>query len=78
MRPSLASVSAPRTSGSAILVVLIVLAIMSILLVANGRTAWQLHQELRIIEQQQIKRCTAISGNPRPKPMPIIPAPAEP
>ena len=42
-------------SGSAILVVLTVLALMSVLLIANGRVVWQLNGELRLLEKRQLQ-----------------------
>jgi hypothetical protein len=46
----------PRCRGSSILVVLVLLAAMGIILVANNTTLFWLKQEIIRVEQQQIKR----------------------
>lgn len=58
-QPLLGVSSRRRTQGSALFVILLVLAIMTVLLTANGRVVWLLREEIRIVEKQQIKRWSA-------------------
>lgn len=55
----------PARSGSAILVVLTVLAFMTILLVANGRVVWQLNRDLRLVEKRQLNHWSRVAAQPR-------------
>jgi hypothetical protein len=43
-------------SGSAVLVVVILLGIMTTLVVANSRTLYYLHRDLKVTEQKQQRR----------------------
>ena len=47
-----------RERGSAVIVVLALLAIITVYVVANSRTLFHLKSELKLIEQQQLKKFT--------------------
>jgi hypothetical protein len=50
-------------SGSATVVFIALLAIMCILITANGNALFRLHREVKFLEQQQIKRLNASQTN---------------
>ena len=75
MKPQVTNRRTSRTSGSAIVMILAVLAIMMILIAANSRTAWLLHQELRLIEHRQVSRW-AVAPTNSPASLPDTNAPA--
>ena len=52
-----------RQNGSAVLVFITLLAIMVILVTANSKALFYLHQETKLLEQQQIKRLNASQTN---------------
>lgn len=52
-----------RQRGTAVVVLLAMLAIMMILVAANGRTIFHLQRELRLIERQQVQRLNAAQTN---------------
>jgi len=52
-----------RERGSAVAVLLVMLAIMLILVAANGKTLLHLQKELRFIERQQTQRLNAAQTN---------------
>ena len=58
--------------GSAVAVLLVMLAIMLILVAANGKTLLHLQKELRFIERQQTQRLNAAQTNA----IVVIPPPA--
>ncbi len=68
-----------RQRGTAVVVLLAMLAIMMILVAANGRTIFHLQRELRLIERQQVQRLNAAQTNavivlpPAGAPMPSAP-----
>jgi hypothetical protein len=67
----------PRERGSATLVVMVLLFLMAALALGNNRTLRQLHQELNLIEQRQLRNL-----DPAHQPQAIgpiaIPAPTNP
>lgn len=68
---SATALSRARQRGSAVAVLLVMLAIMLILVAANGKTLLHLQKELRFIERQQTQRLNAAQTNaivvaPRP------------
>ena len=68
-----------RQRGSAVAVLLVMLAIMLILVAANGKTLLHLHKELKFIERQQTQRLNAARTNAvLVVPPPGIPAPHAP
>ena len=68
-----------RERGSAVAVLLVMLAIMLILVAANGKTLLHLQKELRFIERQQTLRLNAAQTNAVVVvPPPGVPAPQEP
>lgn len=52
-----------RQNGSAVLVFIILLTIMMILATANSKALFRLHQEIKLLEQQQVKRLNAAQTN---------------
>jgi hypothetical protein len=52
-----------RQSGSAVLIFITLLAIMLMLIAANGSALLHLHRELKLLDQRQIKRLTASQTN---------------
>lgn len=49
--------------GMVTLVFIALLAIMLLLVMANGKSLFQLHREIKLLEQQQIKRLNASQTN---------------
>jgi Tfp pilus assembly protein FimT len=49
--------------GMATLVFIALLAIMLLLVAANGKSLFQLHREIKLLEQQQIKQLNAAQTN---------------
>ena len=75
------SATAPhaRERGSAVVVLLALLAIMLILVAANGKTLLNLQKELRLIERQQLLRLhTAQTNAPYTATPPGDPPPKQP
>jgi hypothetical protein len=64
-RPSGTNTTAPkRSEGGMITVVFIaLLAIMVMLITVNGKTLFRLHREVKLLEQQQIKRLNGVPTN---------------
>jgi hypothetical protein len=65
-------------SGSAVVIFLALLAIMLVLVAANGRTLLLLKKDLRLIEQRQVQRLersqtNAVSQAPTPASTPVTP-----
>ena len=56
---SLNSRPQPPEAGMAVLIFISLLAIMVILVMAELRSVFQLHREVKFLEQQQIKRLSA-------------------
>lgn len=55
----------PRNQGGmATLVFIILLAIMTILITAETRSVYVLHRDVKILEQQQLKRLNGSPTNP--------------
>jgi hypothetical protein len=52
-----------RQSGSAVLIFITLLAIMLMLIAANGSALLHLHRELKLLDQRQIKHLTASQTN---------------
>ena len=52
-----------RQSGSAVLLFITLLAIMLMLITANGSALLHLHRELKLLDQRQIKRLNASQTN---------------
>lgn len=52
-----------RQSGSAVLIFITLLAIMLMLIAANGSALLHLHRELKLLDQRQIKRLNASQTN---------------
>jgi type II secretory pathway component PulK len=52
-----------RQNGSAVLVFITLLAIMVILVTANSKALFYLHQETKLLERQQVKRLNASQTN---------------
>jgi len=50
-------------NGSATLIFIALLAIMLLLVVANGKSLFHLHREIKLLEQKQIKRLNASQTN---------------
>jgi hypothetical protein len=50
-------------SGSATVIFIALLAIMLILVMANGKSLFILHREVKLLEQQQVKRLDASQTN---------------
>ena len=50
----------PRPHGSAVVVMLVILAILGIFVVANAKRLHQLTQELKIVERRQMERFHAV------------------
>lgn len=67
----------PRERGSATLVVLVLLFLMAALALGNNRTLRQLHQELNLIEQRQLRNLDP-AHQPRAIERITIPAPTNP
>ena len=66
-----------RQSGSAVLVVFMVLAVMGVLILCNNRILYSLKQDLRFVEEkQQQKFAPATSPANAPKTSRTAPAPA--
>ena len=66
-----------RQSGSAVLVVFMVLAVMGVLILCNNRILYSLKQDLRFVEEkQQQKFAPATSPANASKASPPAPAPA--
>ncbi|MFZ0827275.1 MAG: hypothetical protein WAO02_07615 [Verrucomicrobiia bacterium] len=53
-----------RKDGSATVVFIALLAIMMMLVTAEGRALFQLHREVKLLEQQQIKRLNNSQTDP--------------
>jgi integral membrane sensor domain MASE1 len=49
--------------GMATVVFIALLAIMVILITANGKALFRLHREIKLVEQQQVKRLNASQTN---------------
>ncbi|MCL4177597.1 MAG: hypothetical protein KJ072_07595 [Verrucomicrobia bacterium] len=67
----------PRERGSATLVVLVLLFLMAALALGNNRTLRQLHQELNLIEQRQLRNLDTAHKPQAIDPI-TIPAPTNP
>ena len=66
-----------RQSGSAVLVVLTLLAVMGVLIICNNRILYSLKQDLRFVaEKQQLKFAPAAFPTNAPKASRPAPAPA--
>jgi hypothetical protein len=65
------SPAACRRSGSAVIVVLALLAIMLIYVTANLRTLHSLGGELRLLENRQVQRLQKSAAATRPAPVPV-------
>lgn len=52
-----------RQNGSAVLVFIMLLAVMLILVTANSKALFHLHQEIKLLEQRQVKRLNASQTN---------------
>ncbi len=52
-----------RQNGSAVLLFITLLAIMLMLITANGSALLHLHRELKLLDQRQIKRLNASQTN---------------
>ena len=55
----------PRQRGTAVLLMLFLMAILMLLVASNVRTLIQLKQELRLVERKQMKRLETNSGRER-------------
>lgn len=76
---STAAILRARQRGSAVAVLLVMLAIMLILVAANGKALLHLQKELKFIERQQTRRLNAAQTNAVVVvPPPGVPAPQEP
>jgi len=65
----------PARSGSAVVVILAMLAIMAILVASNTRTVNWLRAEVRLVDQRQIARLAASATNEVTHPL-LNPSPA--
>ena len=66
---------ASSESGSAVLIVFVVVGIMLILTLGNTRTVSALDKELRLIEQRQTNRWVNVATNQMPRvAVPVVPA----
>ena len=63
-----------RQNGSAVLVFITLLAIMVILVTANSKALFRLHQEIKLLEQRQVKRLNASQTNT----VAVVKSPAKP
>ncbi len=72
MKLQIASPHSPRRqAGSAVLIVFMLLAVMGVFIVVNNRILYSLKQELKLIEQKQLRKfattnavANAVGSNP--------------
>ena len=64
----------PRQNGSAVLLFITLLAIMVILVTANSKALFCLHQEIKLLEQRQVERLNTSQTNT----IAVVESPAKP